>query len=99
MLGTYGRWAKVFGLLGLGVLAILPLPRVATSQVKATPTFSKDVAPIFQEKCQACHRKDSIAPMSLVTFNESRPWVEKIKQRVVSRNMPPWHIDKTVGIQ
>src|SRR5262245_14862398 len=38
------------------------------------PTFTKDVAPIFQEKCEACHRPDSIAPMSLVTYAETRPW-------------------------
>jgi hypothetical protein len=65
----------------------------------ANPTFTKDVAPIFQEKCEACHRPDSIAPMSLVTFEESRPWARSIKDRVASRQMPPWHIDKTVGIQ
>jgi hypothetical protein len=65
----------------------------------ANPTFTKDIAPIFQEKCQACHRPESIAPMSLVTFEETRPWVRSIKTRVASRQMPPWHIDKTIGIQ
>jgi hypothetical protein len=64
-----------------------------------TPTFSKDVAPIFQEKCEACHRPDSIAPMSLRTFEESRPWARAIKARVETRQMPPWHIDKTVGVR
>jgi hypothetical protein len=62
-------------------------------------TFTKDIAPIFQEKCQNCHRKDSMAPMSLVTYEESRPWAKAIKERVVTRQMPPWHIDKTSGIQ
>ena len=62
-------------------------------------TFAKDVAPILQEKCQACHRADSIAPMSLITYEETRPWARAIKTRVVSRQMPPWDIDKTVGIQ
>src|SRR5580704_8511949 len=62
-------------------------------------TFTKDIAPIFQEKCQNCHRKDSMAPMSLVTYEESRPWAKAIKERVVTRQMPPWHIDKTVVIQ
>ena len=64
-----------------------------------TPTFAKDIAPIFQEKCEACHRPDSIAPMSLRTFEEARPWARSIKTRVEARQMPPWHIDKTVGIQ
>jgi mono/diheme cytochrome c family protein len=65
----------------------------------ADPTFTKDVAPIFQEKCEACHRPNSIAPMSLVTYEEVRPWARSIKARVAARQMPPWHIDKTVGIQ
>jgi hypothetical protein len=62
-------------------------------------TFAKDVAPIFQEKCEECHRKGTAAPMSLATYQETRPWAKAIRERVVTRNMPPWHIDKTVGIQ
>ena len=62
-------------------------------------TFAKDVAPIFQEKCQDCHRNGSMAPMSLVTYEETRPWAKSIKQRVATAQMPPWHIDKTVGVQ
>src|SRR6476646_3255501 len=79
--------------------AILASLSVAAELNPTAPTFAKDVAPIFQEKCQACHRSGSIAPMSLVTYEETRPWVKDIKQRVVARNMPPWHLDKTVGIQ
>ena len=71
-----------------------------TAQTPATPvTFTKDVAPIFQAKCEACHRPDSIAPMSLRTYEETRPWARSIRTRVADRQMPPWHIDKTVGIQ
>src|SRR6202789_547659 len=62
-------------------------------------SFTKDIAPIFQEKCQDCHHKGTAAPMSLVTYEESRPWAKSIKTRVVAKNMPPWHIDQTVGIQ
>jgi len=62
-------------------------------------TFSKDIAPIFQAKCQECHQPNSIAPMSLITYQEARPWARSIKERVSTRQMPPWHIDKTVGIQ
>src|SRR5262245_41370705 len=64
-----------------------------------TPTFTKDVAAIFQNKCEACHRPDSMAPMSLVTYQDARPWAKSIKARVAARQMPPWHIDKNVGIQ
>ena len=78
-----------------GVIAVAP----ASADGPAAPTFTKDIAPIFQEKCEACHRPDSIAPMSLVTYEETRPWARSIKSRVVARQMPPWHISKTVGIQ
>jgi len=64
-----------------------------------TPTFTKDVAPIFQAKCETCHRTDSMAPMSLATYQEARPWARSIKTRVAARQMPPWHVDKNVGIQ
>jgi hypothetical protein len=79
--------------------AVLAIPGTASAAEPQNPTFTKDVAPIFQEKCEACHRPDSIAPMPLVTYEEVRPWVRSIKTRVASRQMPPWHIDKTVGIQ
>jgi hypothetical protein len=81
--------------LGFAVSAVLPV----AAQAADAPTFTKHVAPIFQAKCEACHRPDSIAPMSLRTFEEARPWAQSIKARVARRQMPPWHIDKTVGIQ
>src|SRR4051812_5361418 len=65
----------------------------------ASPTFAKDVAPIFQRSCQACHHQGTSAPMSLVTYEEVRPWAKSIRQRVANREMPPWHLDKTVGIR
>ena len=61
-------------------------------------TFTKDVAPILQERCQVCHRPNTFAPMSLLTYEEARPWAKSIKQKVVAREMPPWYIDKNVGI-
>ena len=84
--------------LTLGAALAVPVAVFAADAVK-TPTFTKDIAPIFQEKCEACHRPDSIAPMSLKTYAETRPWVRSIKSRVESHNMPPWQIDKTVGVQ
>src|SRR6185503_510810 len=62
-------------------------------------TFARDVAPIMQRKCQTCHQPGSIAPMSLLTYNDAREYADEIKERVIAREMPPWHIDKTVGIQ
>ena len=63
-------------LTSLGVLVavalMVPMPASAAEE-DAVPTFTKDIAPIFQAKCEACHRPGSIAPMSLVTYQESRP--------------------------
>jgi hypothetical protein len=76
--------------------SVSPSPQSPSPQ---SPTFAKDVAPIFQAKCQSCHHQGTSAPMSLVTFDEIRPWVRSIRQRVANRDMPPWHLDKTVGIK
>ena len=94
---------------GAALAALLVLPCSSTaadssvsagSDAAARPvTFAKDIAPIFQARCQECHRTGSMAPMSLVTYEETRPWAKSIRQRVITRQMPPWHIDKTVGVQ
>src|SRR5262249_8281385 len=83
------------------LLAYFALPRhVVSEEVANKPvTFSKDVAPIFQQHCQECHHVGSIAPMSLVTYAEARPWATSIRQRVIERQMPPSHIDRSVGVQ
>ena len=66
-------------------------------------TFSKDIAPILQKSCQKCHRPDSLAPMSLIDYEEVRPWARSIKHRTGLRDkagvMPPWYIEKDIGIQ
>jgi hypothetical protein len=84
--------------IALGAILTLPCACMAAGPTKEV-TFAKDIAPILQQKCQECHRNGSMAPMSLVTYEETRPWAKSIKQRVVSRQMPPWHIDRTVGVQ
>ncbi len=83
----------------VGALLLLPGIAMAADAGGAQVTFAKDIVPIFQEKCQECHRQGTAAPMSLVTYEETRPWAKSIRQRVITRNMPPWHLDKTVGIQ
>ena len=82
-------------------IMVATVPMKAGQSVTGQPqvTFTKDVAPILQEHCQACHRAGTIAPMSLVTYEEARPWARSIKQKVVAREMPPWFIDKNVGVQ
>ena len=97
VMSRFGAVAGI-GALALGLALSLP-GSAAAADAKATPTFTKDIAPIFQDKCEACHRPDSIAPMSLKTYTDVRPWVRSIKARVADRQMPPWHIDRTVGIQ
>jgi len=66
---------------------------------EADVTFARDVAPILQEKCEACHRSGQMAPMSLTTYQEVRPWARAIRTKVVAGDMPPWHMSKTTGIQ
>jgi hypothetical protein len=83
----------------LALVVVFALPQFTYAETNAPTTFTKDIAPIFQEKCEACHRADSIAPMSLMTYEEARPWAKAIRERVITRQMPPWHLDKTVGIQ
>ena len=63
------------------------------------PTFSADVAPILQQNCQACHQDGGMGPMPLVTYDEVRRWAPLVKDRVTKRIMPPWHLDRTIGIQ
>ncbi|MGA2712172.1 MAG: cytochrome c [Bryobacteraceae bacterium] len=73
------------------------LGSAALAANSAAPTFNKDVLPILQANCQQCHRPGEIAPMSLLTYNEARPWAKAIKSAVVSQKMPPWFADPNVG--
>jgi hypothetical protein len=86
-------------LCGAPAILLLCSSLFAASLNDKSVTFTRDVAPIFQDKCQDCHRHGSMAPMSLVTYEESRPWAKAIRERVVNRQMPPWHIDQNVGVQ
>lgn len=82
--------------------ALLPwlvLPVLASEQAATGPTvtYSKDVAPILYRNCTGCHRPNDIAPMSLLTYKDARPWAAAIRQAVVQRIMPPWHADPHYG--
>ena len=62
-----------------------------------SPTYNTDVAPIIYKHCASCHRPGEIAPMSLLTFKDTRPWVKAIGARVSQGTMPPWHADPAYG--
>lgn len=87
------------GAVALSAFLTLSGASFAATAADQQVTFAKDVAPIFQEKCESCHRAGQGAPMNLQTYDEARPWARSIKQRVATRNMPPWHLDQTTGIQ
>src|SRR5262245_23719203 len=80
---------------GVGVTAF-SLQTVG-QQNSSVVTFHKDVLPILQENCQTCHRPGEIAPMSFLTYNDTRPWAKAIKAAVISRKMPPWFADPAYG--
>jgi hypothetical protein len=69
----------------------------APGRPASTPTFTKDVAPILFDNCATCHRTGEIAPMTLLSYEDARPWAKAIKNKVVSREMPPWHADPQYG--
>ena len=98
---------KYFGLIllagaaavGSATLNAQQAPAAATPEV----TFTKDIAPILQRSCQNCHRPGQVAPMSLLTYEDARPWARSMKARTAIRDkagtMPPWYIEKNIGIQ
>src|SRR5690348_17607203 len=66
---------------------------LVASASTVTVTFSKDVAPILEKNCQTCHRPGEAAPMSLLTYQQARPWAKAIKEAVLLKKMPPWFAD------
>src|SRR5437667_10658474 len=80
------------------ILAGFAVAMTLQSTAQSSPvTFNKDVLPILQENCQTCHRPGEIAPMSLLTYKDARPWAKAIKTAVVSGQMPPWGADPNYG--
>lgn len=81
-----------------GLVAIsFSLASTSANDKKKSVTFSKDVAPILFKNCAGCHRPDDIAPMSLLSYKEARPWARSIKEKVLTRAMPPWSADPRYG--
>src|SRR5688572_24968768 len=77
----------------LALAGLLPAAAAAAPDV----TFTRDIAPILHARCAACHRPGEVAPMPLLTFADARPYARAIRDRVVSRRMPPWSADRSVG--
>jgi len=82
----------------LGVFAVVASVQTgAQAPATTAPTFTKDVAPILYQNCTNCHRPGEIAPMSLLTFKDARPWAKSIATQVAKGSMPPWHADPAHG--
>ncbi len=88
---TITRWKT------LATVVALAAANAALAQ--EVPTYSRDVAPILQDKCASCHNPEGIGPMPLLTYEQVRPFALLIKDRTTKRIMPPWHLDPNVGIQ
>jgi hypothetical protein len=96
-----------FASIGLAAVALMVMvastvtfgQQAPTASAGPQVTFTKDVAPILYKNCIRCHRPGEIAPMSLFTYEDARPWAASMKQRVSRREMPPWFLDKTIGLQ
>src|SRR3989442_10019832 len=97
------RLLRIAGLVVLGLALVRAVPTAQSGQRSGEVTFTKDVAPILQRSCQSCHRPRGVAPMPLTTYEEVRPYAAAIKQRTGLRDrrgvMPPWFIEKNIGIQ
>ena len=87
-------------LLGASLVAAPQTARLAdtsAASAAATATFYKDVLPVLQRNCQSCHRPGEVAPMSLLTYEQARPWARAIKTAIATKQMPPWFADPAYG--
>ena len=91
--------ARVLVSLVVGTMLMAPPAASAGTQSAGEVTFTRDVLPILQRACQQCHRPGSVAPMSLLTYEEVRPWARAIRDKTAQREMPPWYIERNVGVR
>src|SRR5246127_4197764 len=89
------KFAGILGIIALVVCSSVGFQR-ATPPAPA-PTFYKDVLPVLQDHCQSCHRPGEVAPMPLVTYEQTRPWAQGISHAVEMKMMPPWFADPKYG--
>ncbi len=93
------RSLQVSAMLSLALVLLLATARAGAAQEQSSFTFSEDIAPILFENCAGCHQSSGIGPMPLLSYDDVRPYAAHIKRKVQSREMPPWHLDPTIGIQ
>jgi hypothetical protein len=91
---------KRVAIAALGTLPVIiymaggaPVYTAAPAPAGTSPTFSKDVAPIVFNKCTMCHRTGEVAPMTFLSYEDVRPWAKAIREKVRTREMPPWGAD------
>ncbi|MEW6127468.1 MAG: thiol-disulfide isomerase [Acidobacteriota bacterium] len=90
------RTLQVMSLL-VGLISLVAFATAKDKASASTASFSKDVAPILYKHCVECHRPGEIAPMSLLTYKEVRPWARSIRERILDKSMPPWSADPKYG--
>src|SRR5689334_23718802 len=78
-------------------VGLIALAGVLRLQAATPVTFHKDVEPILQARCQGCHHPGDIGPMSLMSYQEARPWAKAIRAAVAQKKMPPWFADPGHG--
>ena len=94
---------RIVRTVGAPALGMVLLATAAGAQGRDNPTFTRDIAPILQRSCENCHRAEGVAPMALTTYEQVRPWARAIKTRTGmgprAGVMPPWYVEKNIGIQ
>ena len=88
---------RLLWILGGACLMAAPAAAAQGAQTAPAPTWNKDVAPIVYANCVTCHRPGEVAPMSLMSYQDARPWAKGIKAKVSARQMPPWFADPRYG--
>ena len=84
-------------LMATAICTALGIAATIANASAQTPTYNKDVAPILYRSCAECHRPNQVAPMSLLSYQDARPWAKAIKAKVTAREMPPWFADPRYG--
>src|SRR4030095_8101300 len=87
----------LISLVAAGLYALPDIQASGSGPSARNVTFNKEVAAIFYKSCAECHRPGEPAPFSVLSYKDVRPWAKSIKEKVVSRQMPPWHADPHVG--
>src|ERR1051325_2908126 len=91
------RLSLLFVVLAIACGFVLLNSAKVSGDTKTSLTYSKHIAPIFMKNCMSCHRQGEIAPMALTSYKEIRPWARSIREKIITKEMPPWHADPAHG--